>query len=451
MKRPAASVASGMKRPAVASGMKRPAAPAVSGMKRPAASAASKKQKRHATSAPAFLSDALNLAGQWKIRQHANTIAAKDLPYPATAQEAVSIDTVTDALESISKWPQYKCTRLVPLPWLASACGVKQVMVKDESDRCGLTSFKALGGGLVVDDVVHKALAAGKAAADVKVATASAGNHGMGVAWGARRTGCQAVIYLGVRVSESIADKMRGLGAEVRRVEGSYEDSLRAAKDDSEKNGWTLVQDVSWEGYHSIPARIHAGYAVVALEILQQFEELSAGFPTHVLVNAGVGGFACGVCGYLWHKLGANRPRFICIEPTAADCLQHCSQSGSLVLPANGESTVQTGLDCRAVSPLAWRVLEKGVDDFVAVPDDAIGPSMKLLAQNEAPIVGGESGVAGLAVLLAAAANPDVKKAFQLDGNSKVAVIMCEAPPSAESYEALVGMAPHVVMQAGKK
>lgn len=419
-------------------------------MKRPAASEPSESQKRHATSVPLFLSDALKLAEQWQVRQQSNVTAAKDLPYPATAQEAVSVDAVADALTSISKWPQYKCTRLMSLPWLASACGVNQVLVKDESDRCGLTSFKALGGGLVVDDVVQSAVAAGKAASDVKVATASAGNHGMGVAWGAKRTGCQAVIYLGERVSESIADKMRGLGAEVCRVKGSYEDSLGAAKDDSEKNGWTLVQDVSWEGYHSIPARIHAGYAVVALEILEQFAELSVGLPTHVLVNAGVGGFACALCGYLWHKLGANRPRFICVEPIAADCLANASRSGSLALPANGESTVQVGLDCRAVSPLAWRVLKNGVDNFLAVPDEAIGPSMKLLAQNEAPIVAGESGVAGLAVLLAAAANPDLKKILQLDGNSRVAVIMCEAPPNGESYKALVGMAPSAVVQASK-
>eukprot|EP00930_Biecheleria_cincta_P007786 TRINITY_DN10905_c0_g1_i1.p1 TRINITY_DN10905_c0_g1~~TRINITY_DN10905_c0_g1_i1.p1 ORF type:complete len:421 (+),score=83.42 TRINITY_DN10905_c0_g1_i1:116-1378(+) len=419
-------------------------------MKRPAASEPSESQKRHATSIPGFLSDALKLAEQWQLRQHSNAAAAKDLPYPATALETVSMDSVADAWRSISKWPQYKRTPLMSLPWLSSACGVDQVFVKDESERCGLTSFKALGGGLVVDDVVQQAVAAGKAACDVKVATASAGNHGMGVAWGARRTGCQAVIYLGERVSESIADKMRGLGAEVCRVKGSYEDSLRAAKDDSEKNGWTLVQDVSWEGYQSIPARIHAGYAVVALEILEQLAEMSAGLPTHVIVNAGVGGFACALCGYLWHKLGANRPRFICVEPTAADCLQHCSRSGSLTLPANGESTVQTGLDCRAVSPLAWRVLERGVDNFLAVPDEAIGPSMKLLAQSEPPVVAGESGVAGFAVLLAAASNPDMKQILQLDDKSCVAVIMCEAPPSGESYEALVGMAPSAVVQASK-
>jgi diaminopropionate ammonia-lyase len=355
------------------------------------------------------------------------------------------VDAVDNAFKSMESWPEFKYTRLVSLPWLAHKCGVKAVLAKDESDRCGLTSFKALGGGLVVDDVVRSALSEGKPASSITVATASAGNHGMGVAWGSKRHGCQAVIYLAQGVSESIAQKMRNFGAKVSRVQGVYEDALRAAKDDCERNGWTLVQDVSWDGYNSIPARIHSGYGVVAREILEQMLDEP---PTHVLVNAGVGGFACAICGYLWDKLGAVRPRFICVEPTAADCLQHASRTGgNLVLPAGDESTVQVGLDCREVSPLAWRVLATGVNDFVAVPDAAVGPCMKLLAENVQPLVAGESGVAGIAVLLAAAVNSDLKEQLKLDADSRVAVIMCEAPPSAESYEALVGVTPDEVVK----
>merc|ERR1712048_1299195 len=107
----------------------------------------------------------------------------------------------------------------------------------------------------------------------------------------------------------------------------------------------------------------------VASEIIEQFNQMSGALPTHILVNAGVGGFACALCGYLWHKLGADRPRFICVEPTAADCVQNaCRTDGVLIMPANAETTVQTGLDCKAVSPLAWQVLATGVNDYMAVP-----------------------------------------------------------------------------------
>mmetsp|Transcript_22419 Transcript_22419/g.43028 ORF Transcript_22419/g.43028 Transcript_22419/m.43028 type:complete len:440 (-) Transcript_22419:67-1386(-) len=419
--------------------------------RRPAASAVQSSHMRAASSKPAvsepaFLSDALRLAKEWDVRQHSNAVAAiAEAPYPPSATETVSLAAVDDALKSMEQWPDFGCTPLLSLPWLAQSCGVKAVFAKDESGRCGLTSFKALGGGLVVDDAVKKALAEGKSASEVTVVSASAGNHGMGVAWGAKRTGCQAVIYLGERVSESIAQKMRDLGARVCRVPGLYEDSLSAAKQDAARNGWTLVQDVSWEGYNSIPARIHAGYAVVASEILQQFAQMPDGPPTHVLVNAGVGGFACAVCGYLWQKLGAARPRFICVEPTAADCVQHASRTGNLVQPTGSDSTMQTGLDCREVSPLAWHVLDTGVNDYMAVPDAAVGPCMKLLAQNLQPIVAGESGVAGIAVLLAAATRPDLKEVLRLDSDSRVAVIVCEAPPSADLYKALVGLAPDEV------
>jgi len=324
------------------------------------------------------------------------------------------------------------------------------VAVKDETNRCGLSSFKALGGGLVAADSVAEAVARGERESSVTMYTASAGNHGMGIAWGAKRTGCQAVIYLGEGVSERIADKMRGFGAEVRRVAGNYEASLKAAREDAEQHGGILVQDVSWSGYEKIPARIHAGYGIVAEEILEQTEKLDSPKPTHVLVNAGVGGFACAVCGYLWHKLGAARPLFVCVEPTEADSVQHCSKLHKLEpLPDSKGGTMQVGLNCMEVSPLAWRVLETGVDHFVSVPDGAIGSCMKLLAEHSSPIAAGESGVAGLGVLLAAASQPELKKALQLDESSRVMVVICEAPPDADLYKDCVGVSPEEAL-AGK-
>jgi len=376
--------------------------------------------------------------------------AAREHPYPKPAEQTVSVESVADARQQVNKWSEYSVTRLTSLDWLAKACGVAQVAVKDETDRCGLSSFKALGGGLVVADSVAEAVAKGEKESSVTMYTASAGNHGMGVAWGAKRTGCQAVIYLGEGVSERIAEKMRGFGAEVRRVTGKYEASLKAAREDAERQGGILVQDVSWSGYEKIPARIHAGYGIVAEEILEQAAKLETLKPTHVLVNAGVGGFACAVCGYLWHKLGAARPLFICVEPTEADCVQHCSKLQKLEpLPGSKGGTVQVGLNCMEVSPLAWRVLETGVDHFVSVPDNTIGSCMKLLAEHSSPIAAGESGVAGLGVLLAAAVQPALKEALQLDESSRIVVVVCEAPPDADFFEACVGVSPEDAL-AGK-
>ena len=109
--------------------------------------------------------------------------------------------------------------------------------------------------------------------------------------------GTEAVVYLHSGVSEPMAEKMRALGARVRRVEGSYEDSVRQCVEESQANGWHVVQDVSWPGYEAIPRRINAGYSALAAEACEQMGE--GRLPTHVLVNAGVGGFASAIFAYL--------------------------------------------------------------------------------------------------------------------------------------------------------
>ena len=107
--------------------------------------------------------------------------------------------------------------------------------------------------------------------------------------------------------------------------------------------------------------------------------------PTHVLSNCGVGGLAAGLGGYLWDTLKEHRPRFIAVEPTNADCCaiqtqrdayeadQAAGGVGKVEAPSGefgAEGTIQVGLDCKEVSPLAWGVLKTGCNDFVAIGDE---------------------------------------------------------------------------------
>ena len=101
----------------------------------------------------------------------------------------------------------YRPTPLISLPALAAANGVALIHVKDEGQRLGLRSFKALGGAYAVASLVlaeaerklgRKLTAADLASPDVRaiaagmtVACATDGNHGRSVAWGARTAGCR--------------------------------------------------------------------------------------------------------------------------------------------------------------------------------------------------------------------------------------------------------------------
>ena len=115
--------------------------------------------------------------------------------------------------------------------------------------------------------------------------TASAGNHGIGLAWGSKRLNLPCHVFLGAHVAERQAERIRAHGAVVHRVDGGYEASLQAARDAAAREGWSLVQDVDSEGYEQVPRDIYAGYTVLAREMTEAMEAP----PTHVIVNAGVG------------------------------------------------------------------------------------------------------------------------------------------------------------------
>ena len=101
------------------------------------------------------------------------------------------------------------------------------------------------------------------------------------------------------------------------------------------------------------------------------------------------------------------------------------ARAGRPVAAGVGESTVQVGLDCKEVDPLTFEMLSRGADYFVAVPDSVVRPSIDVLRESTG-IVGGDSSVAGLAVILAAAKNPELRSALGIGRDSRVAVVICE-------------------------
>ena len=150
------------------------------------------------------------------------------------------------------------------------------------------------------------------------------------MAWGAHIFGCRCVIYIHETVSEGRARAIASYGAEVRRVQGTFDDAVRRCGADAAANGWHEVSDTAYEGYIEVPRDVMQGYSLMAEEALAQTSVV----PSHVFVQAGVGGLAAGVCSYLWEKLGADRPRTIVVEPVKADCL--LSQRGCREADAGG-------------------------------------------------------------------------------------------------------------------
>ena len=360
-------------------------------------------------------------------------------PYPAALRPILSLAAEDVARREIASWPGYAPTPLRNLPARARALGLGAIAFKEEQHRFDLRSFKALGGAYAV-----KKLAAAPGGPPAAVCCATDGNHGRSVAWGARAAGLRCVIYIHEGVSEGRAAAIRAFDAEVRRVPGNYDDSVRIAAADAAREGWTVVSDTSWEGYQDIPRDVMQGYGVMVGEAIAQGEG-EARPPTHVFVQGGVGGVAAATVAHLWERFGPARPCIVVVEPDKADCLTRSAEAGRVVHLSGDLDTIMAGLSCGEPSPLAWAVLDPGADAFMAIGDAAIAPAMRLLAAEG--VVGGESGVAGLAALQIAAREPAMRAMLGLDAASRVLLFGTEGATDPALYEALVGESAERVME----
>jgi diaminopropionate ammonia-lyase len=337
---------------------------------------------------------------------------------------------IDEAVDTISKWETYAPTPLTSLNKLKEALNVKQIYYKDEDKRFDLKSFKALGGAFAVNKIKDEKGA-------TTVATATAGNHGRSVAWGAQRLGLNCKIFISEFVSESRATAMRNLDAEVIRVKGNYDASLKECVKQSEKNNWEIVQDVSWEGYKDIPKLIMAGYTIMIKEIMDQINDDKI---THVFLQAGVGGMAASmIAGFA--KFSKKIPRFIIVEPENADCVFKSIANNQPTKVDIIKETIMGGMSCGDVSTVAWEILKDSSDNCVTIPDDAISIVVAMLAEaklSNEKIIAGECAVPGIIALISLFKNEDYLNKLRLNSDSNILLFGCEGLTDKEMYKKLL-------------
>lgn len=387
-----------------------------------------------------------------RFRLHLN--AARD----RAGQPVLDLVGRADALAEIRSWPGYAPTPLVPLHGLAAEAGVGALAFKDESGRFGLGSFKALGGAYAVARHLSRSLAARgihAASADlasgrfaeltrgITVTCATDGNHGRSVAWGAERFGCRAVIYIHETVSTGREQAIARYGAEVRRVPGNYDDAVRRAAEDAAREGWTVVSDTSYPGYTDIPRDVMQGYRVMAEEAIGQWRAAFGALPTHVFAPGGVGGVAAAVAAELALAFGQrDMPHLVVVEPDRADCLLRSAEAGRPVAVEGNLDTMMAGLACGEVSILAFDELLWRAHAFMAVPDDAVAPCMRLLAEGrggDRRLVAGESAVAVLAGMILLRNDAAAAASLGLGPDSRVLLFGTEGATDPALYREIVG------------
>jgi diaminopropionate ammonia-lyase len=440
-------------------------------------------------------------------------ITAKDAQPRTKVLHALSEAGRTKARAILSTLPGYSPTPVIGLPNLAASAGVGAIHVKDEGQRFGLKSFKALGGAYAVVSLVlaEASRRLGRfveptelSRPDVRAiaetmtfACATDGNHGRSVAWGAQIAGARCEIFIHAGVSQGRADAMAAYGARINRIEGSYDDSVALAAEMAVKHGWTVVSDTAWPGYEDIPLTVMQGYTVMIGEALDALSEP----PTHLFLQAGVGGMAAAVAAYAHQRLGPNTPKFVVVEPARAACLFETAKAGEMTTIPHNEPTVMAMLECATPSPLGWEVLRHLADGYATLEEHEAIDAMRLLAgvqkmlpnaahagafdtptpnpspqgggglggnagespsplwggvrgggiathctTNDPPIVAGESGCTGLAGFLACMANPEAQAHLGRGPNSRILVFNSEGATDPAIYTQIVGRAPQEVL-----
>ncbi|MCP1195098.1 diaminopropionate ammonia-lyase [Acetobacter senegalensis] len=378
----------------------------------------------------------------------ASPAALPPLPFPAGPEAA------REALVSISAWPQYAHTPLLILPGMAKKLGCGKLFYKQESERFGLGSFKALGGAYAVQRLLTRLITectgevpttadlfSGKYGAITEAMTvccATDGNHGKSVAWGASQLGCRSVIFVHETVTPLRAEAIAALGATVIRVPGNYDDAVRHAQKEATANGWFVVSDTSYPGYTEIPGWIMQGYSVIGKEARDQMAPVT---PTHIFLQAGVGGFAAAIMTYFALSADGTRPRIIVVEPETAACLLASSEADTATTVTGDLETIMAGLACGEPSEIAWPAIHALSSAYIAIDDESVRETMRALAMGEdgdQPVVAGESGAAGLAGLREIMAQPGLRTALGLSSDSVVLVIGTEGATDPAMYRQIV-------------
>jgi diaminopropionate ammonia-lyase len=346
-------------------------------------------------------------------------------------QEGLAAGAVSrDPAAALSLWglcPAAAPTPLQEVPALAAELDVAALWLKDERERMGLGSFKALGAVYAIADMAARrsgwpsanvdAPTLAKALAGSVFACASAGNHGLSVAAGARLFGARAVVYLSDTTPDAFERRLRRAGAEVRRIGADYAASMAAAARDAERNGWMLLSDSSWPGYTQWPLRVMEGYLVAGEEVYRELPQP----PSHILLQAGVGGFAAAMTA-LFRRRWGDGPIVVVVEPEAAATLMESVRAAAPVT-VDGPVSIMGRLDCKEPSHLALSELAREADAFVTISDAMSRATVSRLEHHG--IATTPSGAAGVCALHHAGRH---RRALGLRRDSRVLAFITEGP-----------------------
>ena len=335
----------------------------------------------------------------------------------------------------LTVWPSHAPTPLVDLPRLATHCGVARVVLKNEAPR-PLGSFKAFGGvyaglrALVratgLPDIATLVSARRPRETLPTLICASDGNHGLAVAAAAQFAGAPARVYLHGGVPPARVRRIAARGAEIVQVGGTYDDAVVEAAHAASQGEGLLIADTAADEDDPVVADVMAGYGLIAQEIVDQLRVRGDERPTHLFVQAGVGGLAAALAEGISGQMAGDR-RVVVVEPTNAACVAAALRAGRAVhVPGDLKSSAEM-LSCGLASVPALTILFRHGASALTVGEEALADAVTTLAACGGPATT-PSGAAGLAGLLATLPGSPPARELGIDRSSRVLLVATEGP-----------------------
>jgi len=269
---------------------------------------------------------------------------------------------------------------------------VEQTPLRYDEERSAWLKLENLQktGSFKVRGALNALMAQAEQGATSAVVAASAGNHGAGVAWAAKRLGVPAHIIVPVGAPRAKADRIAQLGATVMRYGESFDDSLRYARAFARSNGWRLIHAFD-------DPEVIAGQGTIACE-------LAEACPDVVVVPIGGGGLASG----MGLALRAQGVRLVGAQVQGLDAMHRALRARPML--ARPGSSIADGLRVRRVGRRTQQICRQELETIVEVSEQEVRSTMASLAVEQGLIVEGAGAVAVAALK-------------QVSGRSKVAVV----------------------------
>lgn len=316
--------------------------------------------------------------------------------------------------------PGYRATSLRSLPGIAASLGVGEVWAKIEDDRWGLPAFKVLGASWAVHRLLEERGGDAQLAALV---SATDGNHGRAVARVARDRGLAARIYVPDGTSERRINDIRGEGASVLEVDGTYDDAVvRAAASIGPAD--LLVADTSDDPEDDVSPLIVEGYSTIFTEVAEQHPR---SFDT-VVVGIGVGSLAAATVRFArsMQRERAGTPAVLGVEPVDAACVLTSLRAGRRTAVPGPHRSIMAGLNCGEPSAPTWPELSEGLNAVCAVDDADAREAVRVLRAEGIEI--GFTGAAPVAGLLRLRRAGRLEAVVRNPGSASVLVVLTEGP-----------------------